>query len=88
MNVPHDEQSPAAREPARTVDAARVLPVLGVLLLMPPVITLFAGIVDVGGVPLVVVYLFGVWLALIVCAALLARRLAPLHDPDSSRRDS
>jgi hypothetical protein len=78
----------APREAARIVDAARVLPILGVFLLMPPVITLFAGIADVAGVPRVVVYLFGVWLALIVCAALLARRLAPLHDRDPGGRDA
>jgi len=78
----------APRDPARTVDAARVLPIIGVFLLMPPVITLFAGIADVAGVPRVVVYLFGVWLALIVCAALLARRLAPLHDRDPGGRDA
>lgn len=78
----------APREAARIVDAARVLPILGVFLLMPPVITLFAGIADVAGVPRVVVYLFGVWLALIVCAALLARRLAPLHDRDSGEGDA
>ncbi len=78
----------APREAARIVEAARVLPILGVFLLMPPVITLFAGIADVAGVPRVVVYLFGVWLALIVCAALLARRLAPLHDRDPGGRDA
>ena len=62
--------------PARTIDAARILPILGVFLLMPPIVTLFAVHVDIGGVPLIVVYLFGVWLALIACAAWFARRLA------------
>lgn len=61
----------------RVRDAAALLPALAVLLLMPPVITLFTGPHTVGGVPLIVAYLFGVWLALIVAAALLARRLAP-----------
>ncbi len=62
---------------SRARDAAKLLPVLGVFLLMPPVITLFAMQADLGGVPLIVVYLFGVWLALIAAAALLARALAP-----------
>ena len=44
---------------------------------MPPLITLFALKLDVAGVPLIVIYVFGVWIALIVCAALLARRLDP-----------
>ena len=61
----------------RLRDAAVVLPLLAVFLLMPPVIRLFTGAHTVAGVPLIIVYLFGVWLALIVAAALLARRLAP-----------
>ena len=61
----------------RLRDAASLLPALGVFLLMPPVITLFAGAHTWLGVPLIVAYLFGVWLALIVCAALLAWRLGP-----------
>lgn len=68
----------------RTRDVAALLPVLGVFLLMPPVITLFAADADVGGVPLIVIYLFGVWLALIAGAAVLARRLAP---PRAGRAD-
>ncbi len=61
----------------RLRDAAALLPVLAVFLLMPPVITLFTDTRTVGGVPMIVAYLFGVWLALIVAAALLAHRLAP-----------
>lgn len=62
-------------------DAAVALPLFGVFLLMPPVITLFAAGLDLAGVPLIVVYVFSVWLGLIVCAALLARRLDPTQ-PD------
>lgn len=61
---------------ARARDAAALLPLLGLFLLMPPVVTLFVAAIDIAGVPLIVVYVFGVWLSLIVCAALLARRLA------------
>lgn len=63
-------------DPARVHDAARLLPLLGAILLMPPVITLFVANVNIGGVPLIVVYLFCTWLTLIVCAAWLSRRLA------------
>jgi len=62
--------------PPRLRDAAALLPVLGTFLLMPPVISLFTGQRALAGVPLIVVYLFGVWLLLIVAAALMARRLA------------
>jgi hypothetical protein len=58
-------------------DAAVVLPLFGVFLLMPPIITLFASGLDIHGVPLIVLYVFSVWIGLIVCAALLAKRLDP-----------
>lgn len=63
--------------PGRLRDAAVLLPVLGLVLLMPPLIRLFAADVVVAGAPLIVAYVFGVWLALIVCAALIARRIGP-----------
>jgi hypothetical protein len=62
---------------SRARDAARLLPLVGLFLLLPPVIAPFAVTVDLAGVPLVVLYLFAVWLGLIVAAALLARALAP-----------
>jgi len=42
---------------------------------MPPVIRIFAADVEFAGLPLIVIYVFGVWLGLVVAAALLARRL-------------
>jgi hypothetical protein len=54
-----------------------VLPLFGLFLLMPPIITVFAAQLDLGGIPLVVIYVFSVWAMLILCAALLARRLDP-----------
>lgn len=60
-------------------DAAVVLPLFGVFLLMPPIITLFASGLVINGVPLIVVYVFSVWIVLIVCAAWLANRLDPAH---------
>jgi hypothetical protein len=65
---------PKARSP-RVLGAAILLPFLGLFLLMPPVIQLFTFGREIGGVPLVVVYLFGVWLGLIVCAGALSRYL-------------
>lgn len=60
---------------SRAPSAAVALPLLGLFLLMPPVITLFARGAGIAGVPLIVLYVFGVWIALIVCAALLAPHL-------------
>ncbi len=60
----------------RARDLAILLPVLGTVLLVPPLVGLFArGDARIVGVPLVVLYLFGLWLALIVGALLLTRRL-------------
>lgn len=59
----------------RVIAAAVLLPCIGVFLLMPPMIGLFAVPRDLAGIPLIVVYLFGVWLWLILCAALLSRRV-------------
>lgn len=61
---------------ARLRDAAVLLPFFGLLLLMPPFIGLFPPAVRLGGIPVLVLYVFGVWALLIVLAALLARRLA------------
>lgn len=78
-----------ARPPdsARRLDLLRILPVLGVLLVMPPVLTLFDRPVTIFGVPLLVVYVFGVWLCGIVITGLVARLAAGFErragDPDA-----
>ena len=59
----------------RAQSSAALLPALGVFLLLPPFVTLFTGDLRVAGIPLIVLYVFGVWVALVVAAALLARRL-------------
>ena len=81
--APDPLQTPPERS-ERARQAAGVLPILGLLLLMPPLIGLFSTGVDVAGVPLIVVYLFAVWLGLALAAALLGRALelpAPPADP-------
>lgn len=69
---------------SRVPDAAVALPLFGVFLLMPPLIGLFATGLDIGGIPLIALYVFGVWGALIVCAALLARHLDPSRSEEAS----
>lgn len=56
-------------------DAALVLPFLGVFLLMPPFIGIFVSGGSFAGIPTIIVYLFSVWFALILCAWWLARPL-------------
>lgn len=63
-------------------DAAVLLPVAGAILLLPPFIFVFAAPAFVAGVPLIVVYVFGVWMSLVLGAWLVARRRA--REPDSA----
>ncbi len=66
-----------ARPPSPRVQSAAVLvPLAGLFLLMPPFILLFAAPRLVLGVPLIVLYMFGVWAALIFLTWQLTRRLA------------
>jgi hypothetical protein len=65
------ERPPSHRERS----AAAVLPLLGLFLLLPPFITLFGGVQRPFGVPLIVIYVFGVWAVLVAAAAWLAQRL-------------
>jgi cytochrome c biogenesis protein CcdA len=65
--------------------AAVLLPCLGLFLVMPPIIGLFAVPRDVAGIPLIVVYLFGVWLWLVACAAFISRRIDK-GETDRARR--
>jgi len=76
-----ESPTPAIERSARARDIAVLLPLLGLFLLMPPLITLFAVPLAVAGVPLIVIYLFGVWLALVLGAVLLGRALQPRVPP-------
>jgi hypothetical protein len=64
------------RPSKRMVDVAVIAPILGLVLMIPPVIGLFATDRTVFGAPLILVYLFGVWLGLIALAAIIARKLS------------
>lgn len=59
----------------KLIAAALFLPLFGFFLFQPPWISLFAADASIGGVPLLIVYLFAVWLALIVFAFVLNRSL-------------
>ncbi len=69
---------------SRAHDLAIIVPIFGVLLLMPPLVGLFARpALGVFGIPLIVVYLFGLWFALIGAALLIALRLRKADEADS-----
>ncbi len=69
------EREPPGRQRIR--DAAIILPFVATALLMPPLIRIFAVPVAPGGIPLIVLYVFVIWAAVIACAFVLAHRLAP-----------
>lgn len=58
-----------------------MVPAFAVLLLMPPLLNLFAIRRMAFGVPLEVVYLFTIWAALVLSAVVLSRRLPHQIDP-------
>lgn len=59
----------------RAQNAAVVVPLAGLLLLMPPFISLFATPARLFGIPIVVLYMFGIWAALVLLTWRLTRRL-------------
>jgi hypothetical protein len=67
-------------------DAAILLPFLAAVLLLPPFILLFAVPVHVAGVPLIVIYIFGAWAAIVAAAWWVARNHAIIGQaPDGTR---
>jgi hypothetical protein len=64
-------------ERRKIVGGMFLLTTAGLLLLVPPLVHLFNHDFTVFGVPQIVFYLFGVWLALIVGTAALTSRLSP-----------
>lgn len=56
------------------------LPILGAILIMPPIVHLFDRGGVIFGLPIIFTYLFGVWLFLVLAAFALSR-LLPREDP-------
>jgi len=56
-------------------DTAFVLTMLGPWLALLPTMITFDREVDFGGVPVVVLYIFGIWISLIVAGAYVAKKL-------------
>ncbi|MEO0823349.1 MAG: hypothetical protein AAF074_23400 [Pseudomonadota bacterium] len=82
MNAPGGADAAGARRlaaaeadstAARARDHAAALPVLGAILLLPPVAQIFAMDGRIFGVPVVIAYVFGVWALLILTARRIGR---------------
>ncbi len=57
----------------RPLETTITLLLLGVFLLMPPFVLLFSSSTRISGIPVIVLYVLGIWLLLIICTALLSR---------------
>ncbi|MGE0418574.1 MAG: hypothetical protein AB7O80_17370 [Acetobacteraceae bacterium] len=66
--------------PQRLRDQAIVLPIATLILLTPPLLRVFGQGGSIGGLPALLVYLFGVWAAAILIGWRLARRLEQVPD--------
>ncbi|MCR9177968.1 MAG: hypothetical protein NXI19_18460 [Alphaproteobacteria bacterium] len=67
-------------------DSILILAFLGIWLLMPPMLDVFNQRTSLFGMPLIVVYVFGVWLVLIGLTAVLATRISD-RAPEPGGRD-
>jgi hypothetical protein len=72
--------------PRRWRDLSLLLPVFGLGLLLPPIIDVAGAAGPVLGLPAGVVYVFGVWAALIVIAARMSRPLSRGRLPEGRER--
>jgi hypothetical protein len=70
----------------RARSIAALVPLVGLFLLMPPFIRVFAGGATVFGAPLILAYLLAVWVGLIVAAARLARGFGGRPPPSRTWR--
>jgi hypothetical protein len=61
-----------------------VLPLAGIIALNYPLLSLFSRVKLLFGVPVLYLYLFAVWLAFIICVALLLEKSAPPPAPVES----
>ena len=92
MSVGPTEPAPQDRRSlhptrSRRHDAALLLPVAGAIALLPPLIGFFGHPGRIFGLPIVVVYVFGLWIVLIAVAARLSRLLCNEASPKADQEE-
>ena len=81
-----EDRPPRSDAPRRKVrDAAAVLPIVGILLLLTPLVSLFTRFGTGSGQPVPFFYIFGIWAVLIVLAFQLSRYLAKADKDDGDQ---
>ena len=68
-------------------DFARLLPILGVFLLVSPLVSVFDVEGRFLGIPLIFVFVYGTWSVLILLAVRVAGRIDPDPGPDADEAD-
>jgi len=71
--------------PKKIAFLAKILPVIGVILILPPLVSIANSQTTIFGFPSIITYLFAVWIFLIVAAYLLQRKL-PSHTSEQSKQ--
>lgn len=85
MDEPQQGSSEQSLAERKTRDRALILPLVGLLLLIPPVATIFQLDLRIAGVPFTALYLLVIWALLITIAALLSLRL---RDSEVMKQDT
>ena len=66
-------------------DASILILCLGIVLLLPPIAFIFDKPVVLFGVPLVVLYMFGVWFALVLASCIISRHIPKAMEKDAQQ---
>ncbi len=74
-SIPSNDRGHSAK---KTQDKAMLLPLIGLIFLVPPVVGIFQLNVKFLNIPFTLIYLFVFWAGLIFCAALLSRKLSSI----------
>ena len=92
MNATPTDRSDQPLRHRKTRDRALILPLVGLILLTPPLAGIFQLDAKIAGVPFTAIYLFAVWALLIAGAAALSRQLrdgvGPAETPDAAEQQN
>lgn len=85
-----DRPSSGTSKTRKSRDIAFLIPVFWIVLIMPPIVSLFSVEEEIAGIPLILLYLLAVWLGGIGVTAWNARRLMTQESlpPKGSRAQS
>ncbi|MAO54264.1 MAG: hypothetical protein CMM61_01015 [Rhodospirillaceae bacterium] len=81
------DKSPGGAPPDATGRAGRAgafsisLFLFAALMLLPPIVTLVEGEANLFGLPVIYLYLFAIWIAVVALIYLISERFAPAPDP-------